>query len=175
MLPHCICSWNLICKRKAAICRSKLFTRQKVWKYFLVKLPNKGDYSTSTFTFTFAFTFCFTFTCIFKVYGAKMESQVYMHKLDGVGPIDNRPSTISFTNLSKKNNKKNMWHITCDMKHVTRDMWSVTCDMWNVTCDMLWGVNILSKCQLTSSYSLWFLIFFLLITSHHYVLEKNIF
>ena len=40
-----------------------------------------------------------------------------------------------------------MWHITCET-------WHITCDTWHVTCDMLWGVNILSKCQLPSSYSL---------------------
>ena len=45
-----------------------------------------------------------------------------------------------------------MWHMTCDTWHVTRDT-------WHVTCDMLWGVNILSKFQLPSSYCLWFMIF----------------
>ena len=51
-----------------------------------------------------------------------------------------------------------MWHVTHDMWHVTHDMWHVTCDTWPVTCDMLWGVNILSKFQLPSSYGLWFMI-----------------
>ena len=49
--------------------------------------------------------------------------------------------------------------MTCGTWHVTRDMWHVTRDMWHVTCDMLWGVNILSKFQLPSSYGLWFMIF----------------
>ena len=30
-----------------------------------------------------------------------------LNKLDGVGPVDNRPSTISFTTLSEKTNKRN--------------------------------------------------------------------
>ena len=41
------------------------------------------------------------------------------------------------------------------------DMWHMTCNTWHVTCDMLWGVNILSKLQLPSSYGLGFMIFFL--------------
>ena len=32
------------------------------------------------------------------------------------------------------------------------DTWHVTRDTWHMTCDMLWGVNILSKFQLPSSY-----------------------
>ena len=51
-----------------------------------------------------------------------------------------------------------MWHMTCDTWHVTRDIWHMTCDTWHVTFDMLWGVNILSKFQLPSSYRLWFMI-----------------
>ena len=39
------------------------------------------------------------------------------------------------------------------MWHMTRDTWHVTCDTWHV-----WGVNILSKFQLPSSYRLWFMI-----------------
>ena len=49
--------------------------------------------------------------------------------------------------------------MTCDMWHVTHDMWHVICDTWHVTCDKLWGVYIFSKCQLPSSYGLWFMIF----------------
>ena len=39
---------------------------------------------------------------------------------------------------------------------MTRVMWHVTCDTWHVTCDLqhVVGVNILSKFQLPSSYSL---------------------
>ena len=85
-------------------------------------------------------------------------------KLDGVGPVDNRPSTNKHHHVvHKKKNKKKMWHVTRDMCHVTRDMchvtrdtWHVTCDTWHVTCDTLGGVNILSKFQLPSSYRLWF-------------------
>ena len=56
------------------------------------------------------------------------------------------------------------WYVTCDTWHVTRDMWHVTCDtwhvkrdMWHMTRDTFGGVNILSKCQLPSSYCLLFI------------------
>ena len=55
-------------------------------------------------------------------------------KLEGVGPVDNRPSTVKLHHLVKKN----IW------------------DMWHVT--RLGGVNILSKFQLPSSDFLWFMI-----------------
>ena len=73
-------------------------------------------------------------------------------KLDGVSPVDNRPSTNKLHHFVKQ--KK----ITCDMWHMTFETWHVTCDMWHVTCDLFWGVNILSKFQLPSSYCLWFMI-----------------
>ena len=72
-------------------------------------------------------------------------------KLDGVGPADNRPSTNMLHHFVRKKKKKcDMWHMTCDTWHVT---WHMTHDMWHV-----WGVNILSKFQLPSSYGLWFMI-----------------
>ena len=52
-------------------------------------------------------------------------------KLDGVGPVDNRPST--------------------DKLHHFVPPRKVTCDMWQVTC-------ILSKFQIPSSYCFWFMI-----------------
>ena len=61
--------------------------------------------------------------------------------------------------ITKKHVTRDMWHMTRDMWHVTRDMWHMTCDTWHVTCDMLWGLNIVSKFQLPSSYGLWFMIF----------------
>ena len=80
-------------------------------------------------------------------------------KLDGVGPVDNRPTTIRLHHFvqKKKKKKSDMWHMTCDTWHVTCDTWHVTRDTWHMTCDMLWGVNILSKVQLPCSYGLWFL------------------
>ena len=36
--------------------------------------------------------------------------------------------------------------------------WHLTPDWWLVTCDTWWGVNILSKFLLPSSYCLWFMI-----------------
>ena len=44
-----------------------------------------------------------------------------------------------------------MWHVNFDMWHVTRYTWHMTSDMWHMTCDTCWGVNILSKFQLSSS------------------------
>ena len=49
------------------------------------------------------------------------------NKLDGVGPVDNRPFTDKLHHFvrKKKDLKKNyMWHITCDT-HMTCDMWHV--------------------------------------------------
>ena len=46
------------------------------------------------------------------------------------------------------------WHGTPDTWHLTRDKWHVTRDTWHLPCDTWWGVNILSKCQLPSSYGL---------------------
>ena len=65
-----------------------------------------------------------------------------MIELDGVGPVDNRPSTDNLYHFVQKKN--------CDMWHVTRDTWHVTYDMFG-------GVNILSKFQLPSSYRLGFM------------------
>ena len=54
-------------------------------------------------------------------------------KLDGVGPVDNWPSTDKLHHfVRKKEEEKNcdMWHMTCDTWHVTRDTWHMTCDMF---------------------------------------------
>ena len=45
-------------------------------------------------------------------------------KLDGVGPVDNRPSSNKLHHFVRK--KSDMWHVTPDMWHVTRYMWHVT-------------------------------------------------
>ena len=50
-------------------------------------------------------------------------------KLDGVGPIDNRPFTDKLHHFVRKKKTKKM---TCDMWYVTRDTWHVTCDMWHI-------------------------------------------
>ena len=78
------------------------------------------------------------------------------NKLDGVGPVDNRPSTDKLHQIvrkkrRRKKRRKKLWH-------VTHDMWHVTCDTWHVTHDTLGGMNILSKFQLPSSYCLFFMI-----------------
>ena len=57
-------------------------------------------------------------------------------KLDGVGPIDNRPSTDKLHHFVKKKEKKkmtcNIWHMTCDMWHMTCDTWYAPCDIWHI-------------------------------------------
>ena len=50
-------------------------------------------------------------------------------KLDGVGPVDNRPSTDNLNHFIRRKEKvvtHDMWHVTCDTWHVTRDMWHMT-------------------------------------------------
>ena len=82
------------------------------------------------------------------------ELDQFYKKLEGVGPVDNRPSTNKLHHfVERKNNKQK-----CDMWHVTCDTWHMTCDLSPVTRDMLFGVNILSNFQLPSCYCLWLMI-----------------
>ena len=74
-----------------------------------------------------------------------MQKIIETKKLEGVGPIDNRPSTDKLNHFVRKKKKNYTWHVTRYMWHVKRDM--------------LCRVNILSKFQLPSFYSLWFMIF----------------
>ena len=69
------------------------------------------------------------------------------NKLDGVGPVDSRPSTNKLHHLIHKKNKKYTWHVTCDT-------WHLTCDTWHVTHDIQGVINILSQFQVPSSYNL---------------------
>ena len=66
--------------------------------------------------------------------------QFLQEKLDGVGPVDNRPFTNKLHHFVPKKKKKMTW------------------DMWHVKRDKFGGVNILSKFQLPSSYRLGFMI-----------------
>ena len=38
--------------------------------------------------------------------------------------------------------------------HLTPDTWHLTPDTWHLTCDTGWGINFLSKLQISSSYDL---------------------
>ena len=67
-------------------------------------------------------------------------------KLDGVGPVDNRPSTDKLQHFVHKEKKK-----IKQKKNVTCDTWHVTRDTWHETRDTFGGLNILSKFQLSSS------------------------
>ena len=69
-------------------------------------------------------------------YSIQYIVQYPVWKLDGVGPVDNRPSTKKLHYFVR-----DMWHVRCDTCHVTRDTFGG-------------GVNILSKFQLPGSY-LW--------------------
>ena len=76
-------------------------------------------------------------------------------KPDRISPVDNRTSTKKRKKKrEKERKKKKKWPVTRYMWHVTRYMWHITCDTWHVTCDTWWVVNILSKCQIPSSYAL---------------------
>ena len=63
-------------------------------------------------------------------------------KLDGVGPVDNRPSSDKLHHFVREKKSIKRWHMTRDMWHVTHDTCHVTCytwhiisDMWHMTCD----------------------------------------
>ena len=73
-----------------------------------------------------------------------------LRKLDGVGPVVNRPSTDKLHHFVKKKNKKINY-----IGHVTRDVWHVT-RMWHVTCCGGWTFSPNFSSQ--SSYCLWFMI-----------------
>ena len=63
----------------------------------------------------------------------KMSKMIVANnKLDGVGPVDSRPSTNKLHHLI---HKKKKIHLTRDMWHLTSDMWHVTCDTWQLTPD----------------------------------------
>ena len=81
------------------------------------------------------------------------SASLAVYQQNGVGTINNRPSTDKLHHFVQKNVTCDTWHMTCDTWHVIHDMWLMTRDMWHV-----WGVNILSKFQLPSSYCLWFMI-----------------
>ena len=60
---------------------------------------------------------------------SSIHIELLFKKLDGVGPVDNRPSTDEFHQFVKKKFKKmtcDTWHVKCDTWHVTRDKWHVT-------------------------------------------------
>ena len=81
--------------------------------------------------------FLFIILLLFLLKGERVE-------LDGVGPVDNRSSTIGFTTLSRNKRKKlwhmthDMWHVTCYFQHMTHDMWHVTHDILPVVCCGWW-------------------------------------
>ena len=93
---------------------------------------------------------------IFNICQIVIKALVY---LEGVGPIDNRPSTKFLYLLVKKNWTHDIWHVTYDrweevnlllkcqlpssyhlvnrgdMWHLTCDTWHITPDIWYLTCD----------------------------------------
>ena len=55
-------------------------------------------------------------------------------KLDGVGRVDNRPSTNKLHHFVQKKLQQQI--VTCDLWHVTRDTWHMTHDTWHF---FFWG------------------------------------
>ena len=57
--------------------------------------------------------------CKIQMVFRKKDNKNYVkYKLDGIGPVDNRPSTKKLHHfVQEKKKKKNcdMWHMTCDM------------------------------------------------------------
>ena len=77
------------------------------------------------------------FIYIFKI---PSVARAVLH-LDGVGHIDNRPSTDKHHRFVKKTKKyltSDMWHQTHDTWHMTPDTWYLTCDTWHVTHGGRW-------------------------------------
>ena len=78
-------------------------------------------------------------------------------KLDGVGPVDNRPSTDKLHHFVWRRRKKcYMWHVTHDMWHVTRDTWHVTRDTWHVTYLGGWTFSQNFSCLALTVCDLWY-------------------
>ena len=50
---------------------------------------------------------------------------MYQFKLDGVGPVYNRPSTDKLQPFVREKKTRDIWHVTLDMWHVTPDTWQV--------------------------------------------------
>ena len=65
-----------------------------------------------------------------------MHKNEFSEKLDGVGPVDNRPSPTSLSTLLKKvYNKCDTRHVTCDTWQLTHYTWHMTYANWHMTCD----------------------------------------
>ena len=77
-------------------------------------------------------------------------------KLDGIGPLDNRPSssTDKLCHFLKRRRKKTMWQVTGDALQVTRDTWQVTCDLWYMT-RARWGRWPFSQNFSSPAHTLW--------------------
>ena len=96
-----------------------------------------------------------------------VRNEIFVLRLGVVGPIDNWPSTDylhKFVHFFKKDNwfliffYFNFFLIKKSLKeifwHVTGDKWHMTVDWWQMTHDTSCAMNILSKCQLSSSFGL---------------------
>ena len=72
---------------------------------------------------------CFCWTRLWCDEQTHWLCQGLLYKLDGVGPVDNRPSPDKLHHFVK-NTQKNM---TPDTWHMTPDTWNLTYDTWHVT------------------------------------------
>ena len=72
-------------------------------------------------------------------------STTHWEKLDGVGPVDNEPSTHKLHHFVHFFCVLNdMWHVTSDTWLLTHDTWHVTRDTWHV-----WGGEHFSSLAFT--------------------------
>ena len=124
---YCAMNWSLLFNKKPFSC----FT------YFLMHAMRQGCSCTNAKLIRSSSYIC----CLFLECSASYR----FTKLDGVGPVDNRPSTNKLHHLIFKKN-------TCDTWHVTRDMWHMTCDTWHVTHDT-WHVKRLGGWTFSQNFS----------------------
>ena len=73
---------------------------------------------------------------------SRMHCQILqsLTKLDGVGPVDNRPYTDKLYHFVRKKNKIKI-NKNKKLLHVTHDMWHMTCDTWHVTYGGGWAFS----------------------------------
>ena len=73
---------------------------------------------------------------LLEAHDSVIKGQPWLHqvcqKLDGVAPLITSPPQTSFTTLSKKTTKSDIWHVKCDMWHMVCDTYHVTRNIWHV-------------------------------------------
>ena len=77
-------------------------------------------------------------------------------KLDGMGPIDKRPSTdkLHHFDFFVEEKKCDTWHPPPDTWHLTPETWQLIANTWHLKYDT-WVGLVGGNIQLPSSYGLW--------------------